>query len=101
MTLKRIKLVDFTYPIRIDGCSIISSRNITKPEDNSFKFLKHVHPYVWLFILITFILIIIQNSLIFRKNKLVLMGFKDNWFKALQVLIKGGKSFVFIILSFK
>ena len=98
MTSKRIKLVDFTYPIGIDGCSIISSRNITKSEDNSLKFFKHVHPYVWLFILITFILIIIQNSLIFRKNKLVLMQFKDNWFKALQVLIKAGKSFVHFII---
>ena len=97
MTLKRIKLVDFTYPIGIDGCSIISSKNSIKSDDNSLRFLTHVDPYVWLSISIIFILIIIQNSLIFRENKLALTELKDNWFKALQVLIKGGKLFVFEI----
>ena len=95
MTLKRVKLVDFTYPIGIDGCSIISSKNSIKSNDNSLKFLKHIDLYVWLSIFITFILIIIQNSLILRENKLALTELKDNWFKALQVLIKGGKLFVF------
>ena len=95
MTLKRVKLVDFTYPIGIDGCSIISSKNSIESNDNSLKFLKHIDLYVWFSIFITFILIIIQNSLILRENKLALTELKDNWFKALQVLIKGGKLFVF------
>ena len=60
MTDKRLKLVDFSYPLGNEGCTILSAKR-THEYINDLDYLMLVDCYVWTAVVITFVLIIIQN----------------------------------------
>ena len=82
---KRLKLIDFSYPLGSEGCTILSAKHIGE-YTNDLNYLKLVDYYVWTAVVITFVLIIIQNIFINKSN------FIDNLFFAFQMMVKAGKN---------
>ena len=89
---KRLKLIDFSYPLGSEGCTILSAKHINE-YINDLDYLKLVDCYVWIAVVMTFVLIIIQNIL---TNK-SLSNFIDNLFSAFRMMIRTGKNKIFII----
>ena len=85
MTDKRLKLVDFSYPLGNEECTILSIKH-THEYTNNLDYLKFVDCYVWTAIVMTFVLIIIQNIFINKSN------FIDNLFCAFRMMVKAGKN---------
>ena len=85
MTDKRLKLVDFSYPLGSEGCTILSAKHIDEYA-NDLDYLKFVDYYVWTAVVMTFVLIIIQNIFINKSN------FIDNLFCAFRMMVKAGKN---------
>ena len=96
MTDQRIKLVDFSYPLGVEECTILSAKQIHQ-YINDLDYLRRVDYYVWIAIAITFVLIIIQNIVI---NKSFLSNFIDNLFCAFRIMIKAGNNRISIISQF-
>ena len=86
MINERFELVDFSYPLGSEGCTILSAKRIHK-YINDLGYLKLVDYYVWIAIVITFVLIIIQNIFINKS----LSNFIDNLFCAFRMMIRAGE----------
>ena len=84
---KRLKLVDFSYPLGNDKCTILSAKQ-THEYINDLDYLKSVDYYVWTAVVMTFVLIIIQN--IFTNKSL--SNFIDNLFCTFRMMVKAGKT---------
>ena len=82
MTDTRIKLVDFSYPMSLEKCAILSAKQ-TEEHGNDLSYFEHVHVPIWVCIVMTFVLIVIQNTII---NK----TFIDNMFHAYRIMIRAG-----------
>ena len=87
MTDKRLKLVDFSYPLGNEGCTILSAKHIDE-YINDLDYLKSVDCYIWTAVVMTFVLIIIQNIVINKS----LSNFIDNLFCTFRMMVKAGKT---------
>ena len=84
---KRLKLVDFSYPLGNDKCTILSAKH-THRYMNDLDYLETVDCYVWTAVVMTFVLIIIQNIVINKS----LSNFINNLFCAFRMMVKAGKT---------
>ena len=87
MTDKRLSLVEFSYPLGNEKCTILSAKK-THEDINDLDYFKQVNNSVWIAVVMTFVLIIIQNIVI---KKLILSDFIDNLFCAFRMMIRAGE----------
>ena len=92
ITDKRIKLVDFSYPLGFEKCTILSAKQIEE-RGNDLCYFENVHFSIWVCIVMTFILIVIQNTVI---NK----TFIDNLFHAYRIMIRAGNKYIKLMIYF-
>ena len=94
MTNKRLKLVDFSYPLGMEDSTILTADQ-TIEHGNDLIYFNQVDVLIWICVLIIFILIMVQNSI----NKI---PFIDNLFHAVQIMVRAGYLFIYFInLTFR
>ena len=87
MTDKRLKLIDFSYPLGNAECTILSAKHADE-YINDLDYFNLVDYYVWIAVVMTFILIIIQNIIINKS----LLNFVDNLFFAFRIMVRAGEN---------
>ena len=87
ITNKRLSLVDFSYPFGNDKFTILSAKKMHE-DTNDLNYFKQVDFSVWIAVVMTFVLIIIQNIVV---NKSFLSNFADNLFCAFRMMIRAGQ----------